>query len=53
VGVANPGPLEAGVKLEQAQAELDLLQQQFLDEAGMKPDRRKGFLCTRRIAARP
>jgi predicted permease len=35
------GRLKSGVKLEQARAELDLLQQQFLDEAGMKPDRRK------------
>jgi predicted permease len=35
------GRLRPGIKLEQAQAELDLLQQQFLDEAGIRPDRRK------------
>jgi predicted permease len=37
------GRLKPGVKLEQARAELDLLQQQFLTESGMRPERRKDF----------
>ena len=39
------GRLKPGVKLEQAQAELDLLQQQFLAEAGMQADPRKDFFA--------
>jgi predicted permease len=39
------GRLKPGLKLEQAQAELDLLQQQFLAEAGMNPDGRKDFFA--------
>jgi predicted permease len=39
------GRLKPGLKLEQAQAELDLLQQQFLAEAGMDPDGRKDFFA--------
>jgi predicted permease len=39
------GRLNPGVELDQARAELDVLQQQFLVEAGMKPDRRKDFFA--------
>ena len=39
------GRLKFGVKPEQARAELDLLQQQFLADAGTRPDRRKDFFA--------
>jgi predicted permease len=39
------GRLKPGVRLDQARAELDLLQQRFLDEGGMDSDPRKDFFA--------
>ncbi len=44
------GRLKPGVSIEQARAELEVLQNQFLEESGMKPNRRKDFFSRAELA---
>jgi predicted permease len=44
------GRLKPGARIEQARAELEALQQQFLTEVGMKPERRKDFFARVELA---